>query len=163
MDRRRIELAVASGMAFVCATCRKYWQGVDRGLGHCTGQRCGSPLKEMVFPEYDGILTPERFANWCFACGAKSEYGVMVHGSTQLCGVCNRHLVLFHPRNHKRVPNVLLRSPGSVNGASTVTIARFFGPQKRTFAEEVYEVEKHYADKEGRPFDQDQQDGEGET
>lgn len=155
MNRQRIEMAVRSGLSFVCATCRKYWMGIDAGRGRCLGTHCGSPLKGLSFPEYDGLLTTERFADWCFVCGAKSEYGVVLSDTNVVCGLCARHLQMLHPRNAgDDFKSVVLRSADR----GTMTIARLFGPVRRTFLEEIHEVEKYFAEKEGRPFVADQGD-----
>lgn len=149
----RVAQAMSSGVIFVCATCNKYWKGQDLGLNTCTAEKCGSPRKGMMFPEYDGILTPDVFSRWCFICSVDSTHGVLLDGEQRMCGVCDKHLHGLHPANAP-FDDVSFKI-----GAARIRAARFFGKQKRTLAEEIYEVEKYYADKEGRLLVPDQTDG----
>lgn len=97
LDPYLVEAAVKSGLSTVCATCRKYWEGRERGLPEprCTSKTgCGSPLAGGDFHEYDGPLTV--FDRWCFVCAAEAKYGVRARDKRRLFGVCEEHVRLLH-------------------------------------------------------------------
>jgi hypothetical protein len=97
LDPFLVEAAVRSGLSAVCATCRRYWEGRERGLPEprCTAQSgCGSPLAGGDFHEYDGPIT--EFDRWCFVCSGDSKYGVRAKGKKRLFGVCEEHVRLLH-------------------------------------------------------------------
>lgn len=96
LDPFLVEAAVKSGLSAVCATCRKYWEGREKGLPEprCTAvSKCGSPLAGDDFHEYSGPIT--EFDRWCFVCAAASKYGVTVRGRARVVGVCEKHVRLL--------------------------------------------------------------------
>lgn len=96
LDPLLVEAAVKSGLSAVCATCRKYWEGREKGLPEprCTAvSKCGSPLAGDDFHEYVGPIT--EFDRWCFVCASSSKYGVTVRGRSRVVGVCETHVRLL--------------------------------------------------------------------
>lgn len=96
LDPLLVEATIKSGLSAVCATCRKYWEGREKGLPEprCTAQTsCGSPLAGDDFHEYDGPIT--EFDRWCFVCAESSRYGVSVRGRKRIVGVCDKHVRLL--------------------------------------------------------------------
>lgn len=97
LDPLLVEAVVKSGLSAVCATCRRYWEGRERGLPEprCTSvSGCGSPLAGGDFHEYDGPIS--EFDRWCFVCSADAKYGVRAKGKKRLFGVCDAHVRLLH-------------------------------------------------------------------
>lgn len=147
MDVDRIRLAVASGVSAVCATCRLYWDGRERGLpdSKCTTRHpCGSPFAGMTFPEYVGPMTD--FARFCFVCGANATHGVKVREDPRVLGMCSRHLDMLG-----KVEPVGLK----LNGTAAVDILdrfrgrltreQFQGPVKKTLGQVIAETEAEFA------------------
>lgn len=89
--------AMRSGLSAVCSTCRRYWEGREKGLPEpqCTAvTRCGSPLAGDDFHEYSGPLSD--FSKFCFVCAAPSDYGVSVRrAKARMIGVCRKHIRLL--------------------------------------------------------------------
>jgi hypothetical protein len=86
-----MQAAVASGLSVVCSTCKRYWEGKERGLRTCTAQDgCGSPLVGDTFHEYDGPITD--FLRFCFVCGTKAEKAIRLRDHRRLIGVCSEHV-----------------------------------------------------------------------
>jgi hypothetical protein len=93
-----------TGLIFVCAMCKKYWEGKEKGLKRwdntvrCTSQNgCGSPSSGGAFNDYDGPIL--NFKNLCYVCGEQSNYalrGVISESSisSKVIGVCEKHLDL---------------------------------------------------------------------
>ena len=93
LDPFLVEAAVKSGLSSVCATCRKYWEGREKGLPEprCTAvSKCGSPLAGDDFHEYDGPM--KEFDRWCFVCAQPSKYGIAVRDHKRVIGVCETHV-----------------------------------------------------------------------
>lgn len=117
LDPHLVEAAVRSGLSSVCATCRKYWEGRDKGLPEpqCTAvTKCGSPLAGDDFHEYDGPIT--EFDRWCFVCAEPSKYGIKVKDRKRVIGVCVKHIKLLadlKPIGAEVLSNVLKSSGAS--------------------------------------------------
>ena len=93
MDAVKVGQAVASGMSIVCSTCKRYWEGTERGLpvGECTGPAgCGSPLAGDDFHGYEGPITD--LTRWCFVCGESATRGIRVTGKQRIVGMCTEHV-----------------------------------------------------------------------
>lgn len=88
-----VQEALSNKVSFVCATCRKFWKGAERGE-QCEafkeGKPCGGPIVGLDFPEYDGMMTRSSLAGHCFVCGNESD-GVMERSGGKLVGFCKRH------------------------------------------------------------------------
>ena len=69
---RDVAGAVAKGVSFVCATCDKFWWGVQHGLDGCKasheGKSCAGPVRGMSYPEYEGPLKG-NLKRFCYATG----------------------------------------------------------------------------------------------
>lgn len=85
--------AMDSGLSPVCATCTKYWEGMDKGLGACTGKACAGPIAGKDFPEYDGPM--EQLDKYCFACTSHATMVIKPTEGTRLIGICDEHLQLI--------------------------------------------------------------------
>lgn len=88
----KIATAVTGGLSIVCSTCKRYWEGRDKGLPEpkCTAvDGCGSPLIGDDFHEYDGPISD--LARWCFVCGSESKFGIRVGTRPRITGVCKEH------------------------------------------------------------------------
>lgn len=111
IDPKKSILAASQGLSVVCATCEKYWAGIERGLGRCLAvDGCGSPIAGDVFHEYRGPMT--RFDTFCFACGGEATHAVRVDSSVRVVGICADHIEYvknLKPEN-KKAPNVVLIS-----------------------------------------------------
>jgi len=152
MDMVRVGQAIASGVSIVCATCKRYWEGRERGLPDpkCTAARpCGSPLAALTFPEYDGPMTD--FARWCFVCGGHATKGVKVREEPRVIGMCDEHvqwLGKVEPvglkLNGENLTDIIDREMGRVSQA------RFFGPEKKTLGQAIAETEAELAEEESR-------------
>lgn len=87
--------AMAGGVSFVCATCKRFWEGQARGLQTCTALLpCGGPMAKLAFPLYSGSITDmERY---CFVCGEPPTAGaVRVPYEERKLGVCKKHVALL--------------------------------------------------------------------
>lgn len=151
-DPIKVKAAISDGMSAVCATCQKYWQAREKGVpGHrCLSREgCASPLGGGDFHEYAGPI--QVFDRQCFVCGGPVKFVARAGRSVRPIGICDKHIGMFErlaPRN-RRPP----KTPDfwAVNGVP-VPDSLLRAPKKKTLAESIYEVEKHYADKEGRPM-----------
>jgi len=93
-----IELAMADGVVFACAMCKKFWWGRLNGYDSCKAvfekKKCGGPLAGMAYPEYEGPLAGS-LQNFCFVCGDKSDAAVESRrgiGPACYVGVCETHI-----------------------------------------------------------------------
>jgi len=136
----RIRAALAEGLSPVCATCAKYWKGKDRGLPHCLGHECGSPLRGDTFHDYEGPLSEERFADWCFVCAQKSDYGVVVRGHKRLIGVCREHVSYFETM--RPLSRAGVSRPDFKDGSTLVTLVQILGKRKKTLAEAIVDTNR---------------------
>lgn len=142
LDPYLVEAAVRSGLSAVCATCRRYWEGRERGLPEprCTSKTgCGSPLAGGDFHEYDGPLV--EFDRWCFVCSADARYGVRARDKRRVFGVCEKHVRLLHdlkPTNSV-VADPVLKSDGRELLAADLLPAR-----RKSLASAIAEAEKDF-------------------
>ena len=152
IDPVKVAAAVAGGTSPVCATCKHYWRGQDKGLDRCVKQRheCGGPIRGLDFPLYDGPMTEDRMMTWCFMCAAEASYGVRVKGTHRVFGLCAKHLDRLPRLRPASEPTVVPQSL-EVIGAHVSSSDRIIKP-RLTLGKAIYEVEKYYADKEGREF-----------
>lgn len=147
MDAVRVGLAIQSGVSIVCATCKRYWEGRERGLPEpkCTVKKpCGSPLARMTFPEYDGPMTD--FVRWCFVCGARAEVGVRVRQEPRVLGMCRAHVPMLEEvepvglkLNGEGLPDIVDRLRGGQ------TLAQYLGPKEKTLSQLITETEADLA------------------
>lgn len=111
IDPKKAMLAASQGLSIVCASCEKYWAGMERGLGRCLAQDgCGSPMAGDVFHEYRGPMT--RFDTFCFACGSRATHAVRVDNNVRVIGVCSDHVsyVKNLKPETKNAPSIVLVS-----------------------------------------------------
>jgi hypothetical protein len=153
LDPAKIGLAVQNGLSTVCATCSKYWRARDRNVPepHCLAKfLCGGPLSGDWFNQYDGPMTEDRFGQWCYRCGGDSDFGLRVEKGLRIIGVCKTHLEDFY----RLRPVSEIRSNNQVylikDGREIPIKDLLNRPRKKTLMEAIFEVEKYYADKEGR-------------
>lgn len=151
-----VAAAIAEGFSPVCATCTHLMRARERGVSAC-GQSCGGPLSGGDFSAYQGPMTMDRMAQWCFFCAAEASYGVRVqqsaalrNGSRRVFGVCAQHLerlVSLRPAGRtddEPEPRLVLE------GASEVDPARLLPARRKSLWECIYEVEEYYAGNGGR-------------
>lgn len=148
MDMVRVGQAIASGVSIVCATCRRYWEGREKGLPDpkCTVEKpCGSPFAALTFPEYEGPITD--FTQWCFVCGAKATKGVRVRAEPRIIGMCDEHVKMLGKvepvglkLNGENVTDIIDRKLGRVSQD------RFFGPEKPSLVDTMIETEQEWAE-----------------
>lgn len=146
MDPARVGVAVSRGVSIVCATCKRYWEGREKGLPEpkCTTKSsCGSPFAGMTFPQYDGPITD--FARWCFVCGTTSDYGVRVQDSDRTIGMCRDHIRMLEELEPVGVNGKPVKEIVSSEGS--VPRNRIFKVHKKTLSEAIAEVEAYYASK----------------
>lgn len=146
LDPHLVEAVVRSGLSMVCATCRKYWEGRERGLPEprCTSKTgCGSPLAGGDFHEYEGPIT--EFDRWCFVCAGEAKYGVRARDKRRLFGVCKEHVRLLHdlkPVNNVEVADPVLKSSGQEFRPSDLIPA-----PRKSLAAAIAEAEREFAAK----------------
>jgi hypothetical protein len=110
-----IASAMASGVAMVCSTCTRFWEGKERGLEQCTAvDGCGSPIIGDTFHEYDGPITD--FLRFCFVCGGAATKGIRVRDRRRVIGVCAGHADYVVTMAAKPVPLALHRPVLSAEG-----------------------------------------------
>lgn len=147
MNPLKIAEAVRGGLSPVCATCKKFWEGQERGLQGCTGRSCAGPLSGKDFPEYEGPISD--FSRWCFVCGEESTCAVQAPQSIRMIGVCDTHIKMFRnsPKDeeaHKAPENLEFKD--SEGSASLDELAP---KRKQTVFEKIAEVEAEF-EKEGK-------------
>ena len=130
------ESILREGRPITCATCSHMWRARDAQAESCGQPKCCGPLWGGDFPSYSGPL--RTFEAWCFRCGESSTHGVQVN--QRVFGMCDEHAAWFKEaqENSPELP----RLPVQANG--TVALSR------KNLAQTIFEVEKYYADKEGR-------------
>jgi len=148
MDMVRVGQAIASGVSIVCATCRRYWAGRERGLpgSKCTAAKpCGSPFAALTFPEYDGPI--RDFTQWCFVCGARATKGVRVREEPRVIGMCDEHVKMLGEvepvglsLNGESVADLIDRKLGRLSQR------QFFGPKKPSLVDVMVETEMEWAE-----------------
>ena len=143
LDFHLVEAAVRSGLSTVCATCRRYWEGRERGLPEprCTSRTgCGSPLAGGDFHEYDGPIT--EFDRWCFVCSADAKYGVRARDKRRLFGVCEAHVRLLHDLKpvNAAVMDPVLRS----GGGKELLAADLLPARRKSLAAAIADAEKEF-------------------
>ena len=143
LDPHLVEAAVKSGLSTVCATCRRYWEGRERGLPEprCTSRSgCGSPLAGGDFHEYDGPIS--EFDRWCFVCAGEAKYGVRARDKRRLFGVCETHVRMLHDLKpvNAAVADPVLRSAA---GAEMRPADLLSGPRK-SLAAAIADAEKEF-------------------
>ena len=87
---------VRQGVSPVCATCKHYWSGRERGLPRpqCTTVLpCGSPIAGDTFSQYKGPITD--FEQFCFVCSREANFAVKVREEKRMIGICRDHVVLL--------------------------------------------------------------------
>lgn len=85
-----MKAAVAAGVSLACASCNRYWEGVERGADRCTAEApCAGPFGGGSFPLYEGPITD--FSQWCLRCGSVSVEAIRVPGSSRAFGLCEAH------------------------------------------------------------------------
>ena len=92
VDPKRAYAALQTGLSPICASCERYWEGIDKGESGCN-RPCGGPLANQAFPEYKGPMT--NFERFCFACVAEADFGIKQPDSDRVLGVCRKHLRLL--------------------------------------------------------------------
>jgi hypothetical protein len=151
LDPVKVGLAVQHGLSVVCSTCTRYWEGRDHRLPEpqCTAKDgCASPLGGDDFHEYAGPLAD--LARWCFRCGQPSGYLIVLADPTKRrVGVCAEHVSMFSDLRPVTgpTPDVRLRGPDSLVRPQDLVPRR-----RRSLVASIMEVERYYADKDGREF-----------
>ncbi len=132
LNSAKVGLAVQQHVSVVCATCEHYWRAQDAKAPTC-GKACGGPVQNRSFPCYKGPISD--FKRWCFVCGGETAHLVYTPG--RHLGVCEKHAAMVR---------------GWCAPFETHVIRLALEPvtPKKTLGQAIYEVEKFYADKEGR-------------
>lgn len=115
----QISEAMRASVSAVCASCVRYWEGVDAAkkaggeVKHpvrCTAKRpCGGPASQMLFPEYQGDIPESVFPTFCFICGETTH--AVVKGEKRSLGVCEAHLGVLHTVRRRDPAPEATRSP----------------------------------------------------
>jgi hypothetical protein len=110
MDQRKVQEAMQDGLAFICATCKNWYKGVDEGLKDVEGdavclehKRCSSPLAGGAFEHYDGPMKG-HLLKFCYNCGKDANKAIESKGKDFRIGVCSSCLEMLKSR--------ALREPG---------------------------------------------------
>jgi hypothetical protein len=105
LDGKRIALAKAKGIGFLCRMCVHWYEGEDRGLQdeagreQCSSTICGSPVSGKDFPDYKGPLG-NQLTLYCFLCGKEGPQQALrpkVAGGRQI-GCCDKCLKIVEQR-----------------------------------------------------------------
>ena len=90
-----IQMALANGVAFVCATCEHWHKGVDCNMRDIDGDivcakadSCSGPLSGGTFSEYKGEMHG-HLDKFCHRCGAKATKALQPKGEISKIGVCD--------------------------------------------------------------------------
>lgn len=147
LDPVQIALGMSTGLSAVCSTCSLYWEARSRGIPapKCLAKDgCGSPLAGDDFHEYKGPITD--FRQWCFVCGKQPKFGVRVNNSLRVVGVCEEHRALLDQLKPVGRPAPKKNVVTADGKDAAIKVRR----EKPSLAKSIYEVEKYFADKEGR-------------
>jgi len=90
MQLSAIETAMAAGAPTTCATCRRFHEGNM----FCGRSTCGGPGAGRDFPDYDGPIPREKFAERCLVCGAANPKFVIAGLATSF-RLCSKHKTVF--------------------------------------------------------------------
>jgi hypothetical protein len=89
------------GVAFLCATCTRWAEGVDKGIMNRDGeqvcsrsQSCHGPLSGGSFEEYDGPIRG-YLAKFCHVCGCHATKAISPKGVESRIGVCDSCLAML--------------------------------------------------------------------
>lgn len=112
LDEKKVQEAMQSGLAFICASCVHWHEGVERDLKDldndtvCTKNKtCFSPLSGGSFDQYSG---PMQFClmRFCYSCGKEADKALEAQvGGARKIGICNKCL-------EKIVRQSAVRAPG---------------------------------------------------
>lgn len=94
IDHVDVNKALLQGVAFLCATCVHWHNGVANGTCDSDGdqvcaqyRRCKGPLSGGGFEQYDGVLAG-NVEKFCHVCGTKSTHALSPKGLNRHVGVC---------------------------------------------------------------------------
>jgi|WetSurMetagenome_2_1015567.scaffolds.fasta_scaffold02643_5 hypothetical protein len=149
MDAVRVGLAVSKGTSIVCATCKRFWEGRERGLPEprCTVQSpCGSPLAGLAFPGYDGPISD--FSRWCFVCGDQATHGVKAPRSAVVFGMCSKHITMVGSVQAVGLNGVSVQEVLSPQLRASPD--KFFATPKKTLGQAIVEAEAEFAERDQR-------------
>ena len=147
LDPFLVEAAVKSGLSAVCSTCRKYWEGREKGLPEprCTAvSKCGSPLAGDDFHEYDGPI--REFDRWCFVCAKQSKYGIAVRDRKRVVGVCETHVRLL--ADLKPIDATVLTPILKTSSGHSLRPEDVIPKRKPSLAQAIADAEKSFESKE---------------
>lgn len=93
--------ARSKGVAFLCATCTRWAEGIDKGMSDADGDQicasahsCHGPLEGGGFEEYDGPLQG-YLSKFCHVCGGSATKAIAPKGVDRRVGVCNACLEML--------------------------------------------------------------------
>jgi len=92
LDKMKVEPAIRSGLAAICAWCEHYWVASDQmpeDHSGCVKPQCGGPASHRAFPLYKGPWRPKE--KFCFLCGKGADEMVDIQNSGSI-GVCEEHV-----------------------------------------------------------------------
>jgi len=94
LDDLKVDQAMRSGLAAICAWCEHYWEDSGKRPVNHSGcvQDCGGPLVHGSFPRYKGPWSPKH--KFCFICGKMADAAVDIGGKGMI-GVCDDHALLL--------------------------------------------------------------------
>jgi len=106
VNQTLIQLFMAQGYAFVCATCEKLHRAHNSGFtdgceAALSGKDCAGPIVGGNFPLYEGPLTKEALATMCFRCGKEADIAVQPKTGGQMIGACKAHYEHIRPQSGK--------------------------------------------------------------
>lgn len=81
----------------MCLKCARAYEDArdnNKPFNGCGRYDCGSPLRGLDFPHYEGPLLSGSLAlaNYCFICGNQSNATISVNNSLRRLGMCKYHL-----------------------------------------------------------------------
>jgi hypothetical protein len=91
-----MQTAMAQGLPITCASCC-HLATPEHALWRCNRlDTCGGPLSGRDFPDYDGVISRDRFQERCLCCGGENlSHTMIVPGTTTRFGLCALHAPIF--------------------------------------------------------------------
>ncbi len=112
-----VRSAREKGVGYICANCVKFWWGIEKGHAQCKAlferTKCGGPMAELAFPQYEGLIPREKFPTLCFVCGREADAAVHIHGVEDMVGVCKEHEEYIHamrPHDPNEKQEIILKT-----------------------------------------------------
>ncbi len=126
LDEKKIAMARADGVCFMCSMCSHWHDGESQGLMDdlddtvCTEKDCRGPVWGGSFPRYNGPISGYKH-NHCYLCGEAATHHVWANGKEgDKIGLCKEHVLTVEKYTARKVNK----------GHSLVVAGHVAGPSK---------------------------------